>query len=316
VTPRVTVAVSSYGRAPLLPRLVAALEAQTLPPDEFEVVVVDDASPDGTGDVLERLARGTPLHLTVLRNDTNAGPARGRNRAWRAGSAPYVAFTDDDCLPRPDWLANGLRSVSAARRVCVGRVVPNPEQAANHGPFSRTLRVEGTRFFQTANVFYARADLEAVGGLEETFRRAGGEDVDLGLRVVANGAEAVFASDAEVWHDVRPSDFRAALRETRKWSELPLVARRHPDVNLGWKPPFWKRSHAEVLALLVGVTAAKRHPAALLLAAPWARSMWGRSSTTPDPADRAKRIAGQLVLDTAELAVLTTASVRHRKAFL
>ncbi len=306
--PRVTVAVSTYGRAALLPRLFAALEAQA--PAAFEVVVLDDASPDDTWETLHALAAASPLDVRLLRHETNRGPAAGRNAAWRAARADVVAFTDDDCVPQPGWLAAGLAALGDARRVVVGRTVPNPEQAANHGPFSRTLRVEDARFFQTANVFYRRADLAAAGGFDERFTKAGGEDTDLGLRVVANGAEAVFAPDAEVWHDVRPSDFRAACREAGKWVDLPLVVRRHPAVRrtLAYKRVFWKRSHATLLLVVLGVAlvaAVPKVPVGALLAVPWVRQRWG---TAPLPQ--------AFVVDLLEVGALVGGSLRHRTVFL
>src|SRR4030088_3234118 len=59
--PRVAVVVATFNRARFLPELVAALEVQTLPLQDFEVVVADNASVDDTSDVLRRLTAGTPL---------------------------------------------------------------------------------------------------------------------------------------------------------------------------------------------------------------------------------------------------------------
>src|SRR4051794_31727700 len=85
--PRIAVAVSTSRRASKLPRLVAALEAQTLDRDAFEVVIADDGSDDETPSVLADLAARASIDLKVVRSAVNRGPAVGRNLAWRATTA-------------------------------------------------------------------------------------------------------------------------------------------------------------------------------------------------------------------------------------
>src|SRR3954470_2668218 len=102
-TPAVSVVVSTFNRAHLVPRLVAALAAQDFA-RPYEVVIVDNGSSDGTREILERLAATTPIDMKVLDIERNNGPAPARNLGWRAASAPLVAFTDDDCVPQAGWL--------------------------------------------------------------------------------------------------------------------------------------------------------------------------------------------------------------------
>ncbi|HEY2557514.1 MAG TPA: glycosyltransferase family 2 protein, partial [Diaminobutyricibacter sp.] len=124
--PAISVVVATHNRAGLLPRLVAALEAQE-PCGPFEVVVVDDGSTDETFTVLEDLARVTPLDLVPVRMTRNGGPAAARNAGWQRARAPLVAFTDDDCTPQPGWLARLLDDLDRFD-VVQGRTVPDPEQ--------------------------------------------------------------------------------------------------------------------------------------------------------------------------------------------
>ena len=77
-----------------LPRLVAALEAQSLPSEHFEVLIVDNGSMDDTPAVLEHLAKTTSIDLHPLRIDVNAGPAPARNLGWRhvASGLQFISF--------------------------------------------------------------------------------------------------------------------------------------------------------------------------------------------------------------------------------
>jgi GT2 family glycosyltransferase len=316
--PQVQVAVSTYRRPELLRRLLHALEQQTIGVDRFEVVVHDDASGDDTQQVLRER---TPLRLTVLRADRNLGPAAGRDRAWRAGTAPVVAFTDDDCRPTPQWLEQGLAAMQdAGRAVVVGRTAPDPEQEHLLVDFSRTLRVDDAVFAPTCNVFYRRADLEAVDGFDTRFAHPGGEDTDLALRVEAAGTPRTFAAAALVHHEVRASDLRVALRDVLRWVDVPLLYRKHPGARASTLTAgvFWKPSHPPAVLLLAGVllALARRSPAPLLLAAPWVRFRTTVWPVARGPRRRWALLPGALAVDALEVAVMARGSVRHRTVVL
>ena len=321
MSPRVSVVVSTYRRAHLLGRLVAALEAQTLPYDDFEVVVCDNGSDDDTDVVLDVLVRRSPLRLRVVRNEVNRGPSPGRELAWRSAAAPIVAFTDDDCQPAPGWLAAGLDAMTSfGRAVVVGRTEPDPGQVHLLVDFSRTQRVDDARFAQTCNVFYRRADLEAVGGFDPGFTTPGGEDTDLALRVEALGSRRVFAAGALVHHDVRPSSLSATLRETLRWYDIPRLYAKHPaaraeSLSGRW---FWKPSHPPAVLLLAGALAAgvTRRPAPLLLAVPWVRFRTVTWPVARGPRRRWALLPGALAVDLLEVAVMVRGSVRHRTLVL
>ncbi len=110
--PLVSVVVPTYRRPQRCARLLRALSKQTLPPTDFEVLAVDDCSGDETPDVLHALAREVPYRLVPLTSPKNGSPGRARNVGWRSSRAGIIAFTDDDCVPEPDWLAAGLRALS------------------------------------------------------------------------------------------------------------------------------------------------------------------------------------------------------------
>jgi GT2 family glycosyltransferase len=315
---KVSVVVSTHQRARLLPNLVHALEAQTLDPDQFEVVITNDGSTDETRSVLDDLKRRSPLNITVLHAERNQGAPAGRNLAWRVAQAPVIAFTDDDCRPQPKWLEAGLAAMERGR-VVVGLTTPPPDQEKlASGPFARALWVREAKYFETANVFYLRSDLEACGGFEERFRA--GEDTDLALRVVPAGDDVVFAEDAHVHHDVRPSEFRGAVRETFRWVDLPLVVGRHPQVRttLLHRRVFWKRSHPTALLALAGIAlaVARRRPLPLLLVLPWVRLRVTSMPLTPGPRRRWLVLPQGLVLDLTEVAVMVKGSVKHRTLVL
>jgi glycosyltransferase involved in cell wall biosynthesis len=318
--PAIAVVVPTFGRADLLPQLVDGLASQQLS-ERFEVIIVDDCSSDATQDVLAELAAVTPLSLRVLRTDRNRGPALARNLGWQATTAPLVAFTDDDCVPTVHWLAELFEAVVDAD-VVQGRTMPNPAQADRLGPFSRSLDVPAmTPFFETANICYRRALLERLGGFDETFALAAGEDTDLAKRALASGAQVVFSPTAIVHHEVHPSSFFDTLAKTRSFEGLVQVVVRYPDLRQYFDGRFiWFRRHRLALLAAVGVAASvpsgprwqRRAAVGGLLCLPYARHRVMRESLGLRRRECLARLPQLLAIDLAELAHTTFAQWRYR----
>jgi GT2 family glycosyltransferase len=320
--PRVSVVCSTYGRAALLPRLVRALARQTMPPDDIEVLIVDNGSEDETWEVLQRLALEAPFTLRTLRHARNRGAGGGRNTGWRAATAPIVAFTDDDCAPAPAWLEEGVRTLElhGPGALAVGRTSPDPdEQHLLLHPFSRTMLVAEPRFFETCNIFYWRDDLHRMEGFDERFG-IGGEDTDLALRLLDAGHRALWSPEALVHHCVRRGSLRANLREARRWVDVPLVIKRHPSrrgelLHRRW---FWKRAHPPTIVATAGlaIAAARRSPLALALVSWW---LWHRlveDPPCPGPRRRVLALPGTFLIDVSEVATMLRGSARHRTVIL
>lgn len=235
-TPRCSVVVSTYNRAGFLPDLLGALEAQTVPAGTFEVVVVDNGSTDDTWPVLGRLVAASSLAVLAVRLDANRGAGGGRNAGVARARGGLVAFTDDDCLPTPGWLAALLAAQGGGPVVAQGRTEPWPGDRAQAGPWDRTVWVLGpTWLFETCNIAYRRSDLVAAGGFPDAGRaprgatgRAFGEDVVAGWAVLGAGARLVFAADAVVHHRHLPASYRQWLAEQRGRGGFPALVARVP----------------------------------------------------------------------------------------
>src|SRR4051812_19641946 len=99
--PEIAVVVPSHDRPLRLRWLLNALEEQTLARERWELIVAHDS----TGPETAALLASHPVGARAIGfAPGSAGPAAKRNAGWRAGSAPLIAFTDDDCRPPPEWL--------------------------------------------------------------------------------------------------------------------------------------------------------------------------------------------------------------------
>lgn len=321
--PVATVVVATHNRCTLLGRLLVALAQQVGAP-AFEVVVVDDASSDGTWDELEQGTASSPFPLRPIRVPVNRGPAHARNLGWRASAADVVCFTDDDCIPVATWLAELLRRTDQAD-IVQGRTEPNPDQLDRRGPFSRTMIVPYEQgFYETCNIAFRRSVLDRLGGFDESFRYPFGEDTDLAWRARRSGARTTFATDALVHHEVWPSDLRATFRDAKRLEGIVHVTRNHPDLRrqVGWSL-FARTSHPAALAALAGLL--------MVLSRPRSRQAWAvagllgvrygwecRRHRPPPPArwQWAGVVPASLTVDLYESAVMAAASIHYRTVLL
>jgi glycosyltransferase involved in cell wall biosynthesis len=103
--PEISALLTTRNRARMLPRVLDALQRQTISPSRFEIVVVDDGSTDDTPEVLRRYANSLPLQVFRQRH---SGLAEAKNLGVFAARSPIVIFLDDDDLADPNLIAAHL----------------------------------------------------------------------------------------------------------------------------------------------------------------------------------------------------------------
>jgi len=240
---RVSVVIPTCRRPDLLRRCLAAVIGQRLPSSAFEVIVVDDGHDDETRRLVESAALDPRPAVAVryLRPQAGRGPAVARNTGWRAALAPLIAFTDDDTVPRADWLAQGTRAMQQAAGIVAmcGRVrVPLAGAPTDHALMTQGLeRAE----FVTANAFVRRGALILVGGFDERFTRPWREDSDLQFRLMAEAGPMGRCERAVVVHPVRPVPWGISLRQQRNSFFEPLLYKKHPRLyreRIRRQPPW------------------------------------------------------------------------------
>lgn len=207
-----SVLIPTHGRAELLPRVVnawAALDPGSAP--GYQIVVVDDGSPDGTAAVLDELEERHPQVLTVVRQP-NRGRAAARNAAIEAASGEVLLFSDDDMIPvAPDLLTRHLQAQSARPGAWVSHLQV-PDECART-PFQaywrRRLHGGSDRLEDGAELGYSGfwfaslslpRSLLAGARFNERFRGYGWEEHEFGYRLFLAGVRARFLRDAHLEH--------------------------------------------------------------------------------------------------------------------
>jgi GT2 family glycosyltransferase len=316
-SPQVSVVVPTRDRPERLAAVLEALRGQTLAPEAFEVVVVDDGSATpGTGSVLADAAAGRRAPaVRAVRHGKARGTAAARNSGWRVARAPLVAFTDDDCVPAAGWLAAGLAAAGRHPGAIIqGRTEPNPDELGRRGVFSRTISVTALGpQYEACNIFYPRGLLERVDGFDESFGLfSAGEDTDLAWRVLEAGARSAFAPDALVYHAVHVLGPLRTLREAMRLSQTAVVFARHPATRAMLnRRLFWNGWHYLVVRSLV----------ALALPAPVRRFLLTRHAMQLAARARAAgagpwTVPFLLLYDTIETVAVARGAVRYRTPVL
>jgi GT2 family glycosyltransferase len=309
----IAVVIPTYRRSGNLPLLFKDLAAQTLAPERFEVVVVDDCSGDDTPALVEEWATQVPYQLRVLSTPNNRGPATARNLGWAATSAPVVAFLDDDCTPSAGWLEAGLAafSVEPVPGVVQG-ATQLPAGASTHGLIDWWVWREvsaPTAYFEGDNLFFRRDVLERTGGFDEDIRHYG-EDCAAGWRALEAGYGQGFSADAIVVHPLERRGFAWFVRNGYLEHRIVWCAARHPGFRREafWRAWAYRKEDPALVAAVVGVALATRFRPALLLALPY---VWMQR-----PSARHLnffRLCLQIPLvDTARVAGHLRGSLRHR----
>ena len=309
----VSVIVPARDAAATLGRALAALGAQEGAPD-FEVIVVDDGSRDGTAQLAERAGARTV-------RAAGDGPARARNAGAAAASGAVLAFTDADCYPTPGWLAGALRALDGADLV-QGAVAPEP--GVEVGAFDRTIWVTRPHgLFETANLVVRRELFDALGGFESWLAPADGkelgEDVWFGWSARRAGARIRFAPDALVHHAVFPGGPGDLLAARARLRYFPALVARIPELReaLLWGRVFLEPRTAAFDAALAGLAVAvvARRPAAAALALPYA-ALTARALRGHPPRFKVKLALARVAADAVGAWSLAAGSVAYRAPVL
>ena len=227
----VSVIIPTHDRRDHLHRLLAALSSQREGTPPFEVIVVADGCTDDTGPATRSLA--VPYPLTVLEQE-GLGAGNARNAGARVAQGHLLLFLDDDVEPAPGLVAEHAAAHHMALdspRVVLGPYrLPESDEIGFYPTHVRAWWADlfsamarpGHRFayrdILAGNLSLPVAVWRSVGGFDPAFRGCGGEDWELGVRLLAAGIEPHFASDAEAVHHVSgtgdvPGSFERARQE-------------------------------------------------------------------------------------------------------
>lgn len=220
--------------SPLIDEVIAALQHQTLPMREREIIVVGQ-------DKLGKL-NGT-TGITFINTPTPISAAAARNIGARRATGEHLLFIDADCIAAPDWAERLHTCLQHGHAVVGGRVEIEPERSAYWTLCDNLLTLTSSLadddddndndndhqhdmwYLPSLNFGITRALFLTMHGFDEAFPGAAGEDVDLSLRLRQRGIALHYEPHARITHRPPRSTARAM------WRHLFAFGRAHDRIQ-------------------------------------------------------------------------------------
>jgi len=274
----VTVIIPVKDRREQMMRALGAALALDYP--DYDVLVADNCSTDGTPEACRELAASSDVPVTVRRFEGSLGEMR--NRAVEAARGEIVAFTDSDCLPQPGWLRAGVRGFVDDPKLGVVQGRTLPEIPIDGARWPATIQVEGfSGRYEGANLLFRREALLDSGGFDEVVGHFW-EDTAAGLALTRAGWGTAYEPDALVFHDVTFPGYTWHLKRAWKQSHVGPVLAQYPELRteLFWLRIFQRPRSALLLLFYAGLLLGRRNRFALALTIPY---LWLRFPRYPHP---------------------------------
>jgi glycosyltransferase involved in cell wall biosynthesis len=238
---KVSVVIPTKNRSALVADAIDRIEFQTVPRDQYEVIVIDNDSRDDTRAVLEHKAsKYSNLKFAV---QETPGAAATRNAGVRLARGKLTLFIDDDVQAEPTLIQAHLDRHAKIPNVSVIGAVTIPFGATRE-PFLRYLRDHRLlnpytpskgpidfSYYHTCNVSTPTGVLVKVGGFNEGFRIYGMEDIELGYRLETSGSRMIFAPEARAVHYRFPTYQDFVDRSEQAGYSLGQLIRLHPELK-------------------------------------------------------------------------------------
>jgi mycofactocin glycosyltransferase len=214
--PRVSIVIPGHNRAKELERCLRSLFALDYPGGCLEIVVVDDASTDETGNTLQLLAQEAAAHdleMRMIRHEKRQGVGISRNTGTEAARYDLIAYIDSDCVASPGWLKELVPAFQDTRIAAVGGMIraydgntllgryEDMRSSLYMGTRSQQVSLKGPlRYLPTANMVVRRTAWQQLAGFAPLTQ---GEDVDFCRRLLMAGAGMNYVPQGVVYHDYR-----------------------------------------------------------------------------------------------------------------
>ncbi len=247
---RFSIVIPTYNRRETLEVVLPSLTTeQNFPDDQYEVLLCDAGSEDGTRELVESLGVDNVKFLP----GPNTGRSGARNRGILAAQGEIVLFTDADIIADPALLSeHDLYHRRYPACAVVGNEVQvdslahyeycrmNPQDFARHSPQREFLP---WHYFLTGNASVDRVLLLELEGFDENFQGYGHEDLELGYRILKAGYKIRYNPLAINYH-WHPVGYEEQCEKNRLAGRSTVrFYRKHKDwrvaVQMGWNPVSW-----------------------------------------------------------------------------
>lgn len=251
---KISIVMPTFNRKNILLNCLRHLEKQTFPKKDFEVIIVDDGSSDGTNIAIGNFKKKSKLNINYTLVN-HVGPPIAKNIGLRRAKGKYIALINDDMLPEKHWLDEHFKIHEKEEGVAVLGFI-DWDSNIEINDFMRFIAPYGPQFdfgikdwnncgyenFLASNLTLERKWLE-MENFDEDIKFASCDDIDLGIRLEKRGIRVVYNPKAIVYH--------SHIQQEKTFMKKMLIVGR--DLNLINKkfPEAFKPTAVELLKLIV-----------------------------------------------------------------
>lgn len=191
---------------------------------DFEAILVDDNSTDGSFELAKNYKAG--YGLKIFRTKKNSGPAIARNQGIKNAKGKIILFTDSDCILPPDWIQSYSKLLDSHKDVLTGRVEMLPSNILGDSMSALGFPAGGSLGFDkmwkvgqdgstvqivTCNCAVRKKVFDEIGLFDETFPLPFGEDTEMSQRMLKRGYKIYYTPLVYIKHPPR-SDLKSFAR--------------------------------------------------------------------------------------------------------
>lgn len=209
-----SIIVPAYNAGNTIKGCLSAVVNQSISRDDYEVIVVDDGSTDGTAGMVKKF----PVKYMW---QPNRGSASARNHGAREATGKIILFTDSDCIPAYKWMEEMTKpfekpdviAVKGAYKTNQRSLIARLAQTEFEERFEMLKRAESIDMVDTYSAAFRRDIFWKAGGFDESFPVANNEDTDLSYKLSSAGYKMVFNPEAIVYHLRHPDTLLRYVRQ-------------------------------------------------------------------------------------------------------
>jgi glycosyltransferase involved in cell wall biosynthesis len=218
-----SIVICTYNRADLLRGAIESVLRQDFPKDEYELLIIDNASSDQTSEIGQEFCEAYPNVRYVM--ETNVGLSHARNRGWQESKGEYVGYLDDDGKASSEWLSNALRVATEIQPEAFGGPYfafynsPKPDwfkdEYASYVQCDSPRALMENEYLRGGNMFIRHDVLQNLAGFNSELGMKGekiayGEETHFFNRLLIEAKNAVLYYDPSIfiYHLVRPEKMK------------------------------------------------------------------------------------------------------------
>ena len=239
-----SVIIPTHNRKNILFKTLKALNNQTYSADNFEIIIINDGSTDGTEEMINNFDSNPNILYKYIEQ---SGPAGARNRGIEICNGNIVIFIDDDIIVNSEFIDSHVETQQKQEKIIAHGPVIHTNNLDNPKKADKKITDFSSAFFATGNASIKKKYLIEAGLFNEAFDKYGWEDLEMGKRLKKLDLKKVDIPEAKGYHYKPEFSLKQVPKILQKEKERGLMAVKYHDINsslsvkfstLYWKPFF------------------------------------------------------------------------------